>query len=346
MVSYLPMLTNRLLKLWPVNLVSKPRLCCSSCTIIKLTRIFWAVVRLAVAMCRERGNSLLSTKKLLSEDPPITHQEARWTENSIFGRPINGTKHRILVDRIIFTEIRRFLIRFWQKVCLRNPQVFLQAAGQVSPDSPRALTWDWCLPDEVFFLTLVAACWVWCFLRRCTSLSKLRVDKSELFMSRGWVGSLRALMGAKKALRLFAIWSRWSEVQYYHRTTFWQILSISFVLTRFSTFLPPECLGLLPKHLIHSFTILLHRNLWMSCYASVELVLGPPFDKMSRSVTARQVRQIRSPTTKIEPINDARFDASQFEPVCQMSCRVMLLIKAFFGKNSRFCAFSEVCASF
>ena len=48
----------------------------------------------------------------------------------------------------------------------------------------------------------------------------------------------------------------------------------------------------------------------MDCYASVEQVLGPPFDKMSHSVTTRQVCQIQSPTTEMESINKARFDAS------------------------------------
>ena len=41
----------------------------------------------------------------------------------------------------------------------------------------------------------------------------------------------------------------------------------------------------------------------MGCCASIEQVLGPPFDKMSRSVTARLVCRIQSPTTEI---NDAR----------------------------------------
>ena len=80
---------------------------------------------------------------------------------------------------------------------------------------------------------------------------------------------------------------------YYHGTTFWQILSISFVLTQFLTFLPPECSGLFPKHLIYSLIILLHRNLWMGCYASIEQVLGPPFDKMSHTVTVQQACQIQ-----------------------------------------------------
>ena len=90
--------------------------------------------------------------------------------------------------------------------------------------------------------------------------------------------------------------------EYYHGTTFWQILSISFVLTQFLTFLPLEYSGLFPKHLIHSLIILLHRNLWMGCYVSIEQVLGP-FDKMSHTVTARQVCQIQSPITSI---NEAR----------------------------------------
>ena len=38
----------------------------------------------------------------------------------------------------------------------------------------------------------------------------------------------------------------------------------------------------------------------MGCYASVKQVLGPPFDKMSHTVTARQVCHIQSPTTEIE----------------------------------------------
>ena len=84
----------------------------------------------------------------------------------------------------------------------------------------------------------------------------------------------------------------------YYWTTFWQIWSISFILTQFSTFLPPECSGLFPKHVIHSWIILFHWNLCMGCYASVEQVLGPPFDKMSHLVTARQVFRIQSPTTR------------------------------------------------
>jgi len=112
-------------------------------------------------------------------------------------------------------------------------------------------------------------------------------------------------------------------VSYYHGTTFWKILSISFVLTQFLTCLPPECSGLFPKHLIHSLIILLHRNLWIGCYASIEQVLGPPFDKMSHTVTARQVCQTQSPTTKIESINEAC--QSEFELFWQMSCQVTLL---------------------
>ena len=91
--------------------------------------------------------------------------------------------------------------------------------------------------------------------------------------------------------------------------------------------MPPECSGLLPKHLIHSLTILLHRNLRMGCCAGVEQVLGPPFDKMSHSVTARLVCRIQSPTTEIESINDTRLmRRSEFEPVWQMSRRVTLVL--------------------
>jgi hypothetical protein len=61
----------------------------------------------------------------------------------------------------------------------------------------------------------------------------------------------------------------------------------------------------------------------MGCYASVEQVLGPPFDKMSHSVTARQACQIQSPTTEIESINEAR--RSEFELFWQLSRRVTLL---------------------
>jgi hypothetical protein len=96
---------------------------------------------------------------------------------------------------------------------------------------------------------------------------------------------------------------------YYHGTTFWQILSISFVLPQFSTFLPPECLGLFPKHLIHSLIILLHQNLWMDSYISVKQVLGPPFDKMSHSVTVWHVCKIPSLTTEMESINEVCVDA-------------------------------------
>ena len=57
--------------------------------------------------------------------------------------------------------------------------------------------------------------------------------------------------------------------------------------------LPLECSGLFPKHLIHSLIILLHQNMWMGCYASIEQVLGPPFDKMSHTVTVQQACQIQ-----------------------------------------------------
>jgi len=61
----------------------------------------------------------------------------------------------------------------------------------------------------------------------------------------------------------------------------------------------------------------------MGCYASVEQVLGPPFDKMSRSVTAWQACQIQSPMTQI---NEARLmRLSEFELFWQMSRRVTLL---------------------
>jgi hypothetical protein len=57
--------------------------------------------------------------------------------------------------------------------------------------------------------------------------------------------------------------------------------------------LPLECSGLFPKHLIHSLIILLHQNIWMGCYASIKQVLGPPFDKMSHTVTVQQACQIQ-----------------------------------------------------
>jgi len=47
----------------------------------------------------------------------------------------------------------------------------------------------------------------------------------------------------------------------------------------------------------------------MGCYASIEQVLGPPFDKMSHTVAVQQVCQIQSPTIEIESINEAHFDA-------------------------------------
>jgi hypothetical protein len=97
-------------------------------------------------------------------------------------------------------------------------------------------------------------------------------------------------------------------LSYYRGTTFWQILSISFVLTQFLTFLSPEYSGLFPKHLIHSLIILLHQNLWMDCYVSVKQVLGPPFDKMSHSVTAWQVCQIPQ-VQQQNGINEAHIDA-------------------------------------
>src|SRR5882762_9381700 len=68
----------------------------------------------------------------------------------------------------------------------------------------------------------------------------------------------------------------------------------SFVLTQFLTFLPPEYSGLFPKHLIHSLIILLHRNLWMGCYVSIEQVLGPPFDKMSHCHSAASLPNSKS----------------------------------------------------
>jgi hypothetical protein len=57
--------------------------------------------------------------------------------------------------------------------------------------------------------------------------------------------------------------------------------------------------GMFPKHLIHRLVILLHRNLWMGYCANIEQVLGPPFDKMSWPVTARQACQIWSPMTRL-----------------------------------------------
>ena len=87
--------------------------------------------------------------------------------------------------------------------------------------------------------------------------------------------------------------------------------------------LPLECSGLFPKHLIHSLIILLHQNMWMGCYASIEQVLGPPFDKMSHTVTARQVCQIQSPTT--EATKRVLTRRSEFELDWQMSRRVTLL---------------------
>jgi hypothetical protein len=62
----------------------------------------------------------------------------------------------------------------------------------------------------------------------------------------------------------------------------------------------------------------------MGCYASIEQVLGPPFDKMSHNVTARQACQIQSPTTEIESINETR--RSEFELDWQMSRQVTLLL--------------------
>ena len=47
----------------------------------------------------------------------------------------------------------------------------------------------------------------------------------------------------------------------------------------------------------------------MGCYASVEQVLGPPFDKMSHLVTARQVFRIQSPTTRQRQARNA-YEAS------------------------------------
>ena len=90
-----------------------------------------------------------------------------------------------------------------------------------------------------------------------------------------------------------------SFLWYYHWTTFWQNPSFAFFLAQFSTILPLECLELFPKHLIHRLIILLHRNLWVGYCANIEQVLGPPFDKMSRPVTARQACQIQSPMTHL-----------------------------------------------
>jgi hypothetical protein len=130
-------------------------------------------------------------------------------------------------------------------------------------------------------------------------------------------------------MRFPSVW-RWNAWNQTHKKeqlssfyTSWQILSISFVLTQFSTFLPPECLGLFPKHLIHSLIILLHWNLWIGCYASIEQALGPPFDKMSHTVTAWQVCQIQNLTTEIISINEAH--RSEFEFLWQMSHQVTLL---------------------
>ena len=81
----------------------------------------------------------------------------------------------------------------------------------------------------------------------------------------------------------------------------------------------PTLQGEPPWHIL----ILLHRNLWMGCYASIEQVLGPPFDKMSHTVTARQVCQIQSPTT--ESTKRVLTRRSEFELDWQMSRRVMLL---------------------
>jgi hypothetical protein len=117
-----------------------------------------------------------------------------------------------------------------------------------------------------------------------------------------------------------------TETLYYHGTTFWQIMSISFVLTQFSTFLPPECLGLFPKYLIHSFIILLHWNLWMDCYVSVKQVLGPPFDKChtpsQHSKSAKFQVQQQKWNQSMKRVLMRR---SEFELVWQMSRWVTLL---------------------
>ena len=90
----------------------------------------------------------------------------------------------------------------------------------------------------------------------------------------------------------------------HHGTTFWQIVSISFVLTQFLTFLPLECLGLFPKHLINSLIFFIYWNLWMSCCANIEWVLRPHFDKISHSVTVWVIFQIQSPMAEIKSINN------------------------------------------
>ena len=57
----------------------------------------------------------------------------------------------------------------------------------------------------------MAACRVWCCRRRFTSLSKLSADKSELFISNGFVGLSGALTGTKQAAMLLAICAHSSE---------------------------------------------------------------------------------------------------------------------------------------
>lgn len=73
------------------------------------------------------------------------------------------------------------------------------------------LAWVWLCPDVVFFRIPEAACWVWCLLWRLTSFSKLRVDRSDMFISITLVGSSSALTGAKQVLRLLVICVRSSE---------------------------------------------------------------------------------------------------------------------------------------
>jgi hypothetical protein len=65
--------------------------------------------------------------------------------------------------------------------------------------------------------------------------------------------------------------------------------------------------------------------MWMGCYASIKQVLGPPFDKMSHTVTVQQACQIQSLTTEIESINEMCW--LEFELNWQMSCQGMLLLE-------------------
>ena len=95
---------------------------------------------------------------------------------------------------------------------------------------------------------------------------------------------------------------------YYHWTTFWLIFGYSICSDLVFDLLAFGMFEIVAKHLIYSLTNLLHRNLWMGCYASVEQVWGPPFDKMSHSIQCSKSAKFKVQRQKLNQFNDACFD--------------------------------------